>query len=112
MVHLKILQALEKLKFTEQSKFDSIDLYIDDDCIEAHKYNLVPVASSNGQVGALTLSADFKDVLYLLLNRKQVKYALDEGFSLDEIYECFKDTLFYEIDEKDFYDIIFKTVDL
>ena len=111
MVHLKILQALEKLKFTEQEKFGSIDLYIDDDCIEAQKYNLVPVASSNGQVGAIALSAECKSVVYLLLNRKQVKYALDEGFSLDEIYECFKDTLFHEIDEKDFYDIMFKTVD-
>ena len=48
------------------------------------------------------------DVMFFILDSKKVKYCLDEGWELDQIYQVMGDKLFIEVTEDNFMHIMTK----
>jgi len=87
------------------ASLNGVEILIDD---TAEKHSFIPVISEKGIIGAVGQYSENGDVKigYFILNNKIVKYALDEGFGKEELFDCFKDKIFTETDK----DTFFKTM--
>ncbi len=80
----------------------------------AEVHSFVPIVNERGIVGAVgQYTENNKPTIgYFILNSNIVKYALDEGFNKDELFECFKDKIFKETNKNEFFKIMTeKTID-
>jgi len=96
---------LKDLESVAESK--GVEILIDNSTEEFH---FVPVINQEGIVGAIGeyMEKDKIIIGYFILNDSVVRYALNEGFKKDEIYNCFKNKLFKEVNKKEFFDIMTK----
>lgn len=96
----KLAQELEKA-----AALKGVDIYVD---ITALKHDFIPIISDQGVVGAIGEYLENNRVKtgYFVLNEKIVKYAINEGFDRDQIFDCFKDKIFTETNKEDFFKIM------
>jgi hypothetical protein len=87
------------------ASLNGVDILID---ITAEKHSFIPIINEKGIVGAIgQYLENNKDTIgYFILNSKVVKYALDEGFNREELFDCFKDKIFTETDKDQFFKIM------
>jgi hypothetical protein len=87
------------------ASLNGVDILID---ITAEKHSFIPIINEKGIVGAIgQYLENNKDTIgYFILNSKVVKYALDEGFDREELFDCFKDKIFTETDKDQFFKIM------
>jgi hypothetical protein len=93
------------------ASLNGVDILIDS---TAEKHSFIPIINEKGIVGAIgQYLENNKDTIgYFILNSKVVKYALDEGFNREELFDCFKDKIFTETDKDQFFKIMTeKTID-
>jgi hypothetical protein len=71
-------------------------------------HNFIPIINERGIVGAVGEYLEEKEVKigYFILNSKIVKYALEEGFDREQLFYCFKDKIFDEVDKDKFFRIM------
>jgi len=95
-----IAQELEK-----EASFKNIDIFIDNTAL---KHNFIPVINGIGRVGAIGQYLENKKIKtgFFLLNDKIVRYGINEGFRIDQLYDSFKNTLFTEISKEKFFEIM------
>lgn len=93
----EIANELEKF-----ASLNGVDLLVEH---VTKEHSFIPVINQFGKVGAIGNYVEKgKDVIgFFLLNDRVVKYALEEGFHLDNIYDCFKKKLFKEMKKDDFF---------
>ena len=83
-----------------------------DTAAEVHSF--IPIVNEKGIVGAVGqyLENNKPTIGYFILNSSIVKYALDEGFNKEELFDCFKDKIFKETNKNEFFKIMTeKTID-
>ena len=70
--------------------------------------SFVPIVNDKGVVGAIGMYNENNKVKtgYFILNDSVVRYALEEGFKKEHIYNCFKDSLFKELNKEQFLKIM------
>lgn len=95
-----VAQELEKA-----AVINGVELFIDDTKLND---NFIPVINEQGVVGAVGEYIEKNRVKmgFFILNNNIVKYALEEGFNKEELFECFKDKIFDEIDRSKFFKIM------
>ena len=104
------LKELAK-ELEKAASLNGVDILIDS---TAEKHSFIPIINEKGIVGAIgKYLENNKDTIgYFILNNKVVKYALDEGFNREELFDCFKDKIFTETDKDQFFKIMTeKTID-
>lgn len=104
------LKELAK-ELEKAASLNGVDILIDS---TAEKHSFIPIINEKGIVGAIgKYLENNKDTIgYFILNSKVVKYALDEGFNKEELFDCFKDKIFTETDKDQFFKIMTeKTID-
>ena len=104
------LKELAK-ELEKAASLNGVDILIDS---TAEKHSFIPIINEKGIVGAIgKYLENNKDTIgYFILNSKVVKYALDEGFNREELFDCFKDKIFTETDKDQFFRIMTeKTID-
>ena len=104
------LKELAK-ELEKAASLNGVDILIDS---TAEKHSFIPIINETGSVGAIgKYLENNKDTIgYFILNSKVVKYALDEGFNREELFDCFKDKIFTETDKDQFFRIMTeKTID-
>jgi len=84
---------------------NGVELFIDSTAID---HSFIPVVNEKGVVGAVGEYIENKKVKigFFILNDKVVRYALNEGFEKEQLFECFKDKIFDEIDMMKFFKIM------
>jgi hypothetical protein len=93
------------------ASLNGVEIFVDN---TAEKHSFIPIINEKGIVGAIgQYLENNKDTIgYFILNSKVVKYALDEGFNREELFDCFKDKIFTETDKDQFFKIMTeKTID-
>ena len=82
-----------------------VDIFVD---ITAIKHNFIPIINEQGIVGAVGEYAENNNIKtgYFILNENVVKYALNEGFDREQIFDCFKDKIFSETNKEDFFNLM------
>lgn len=95
-----VAQELEKA-----ATINGVELFIDDTTLN---HNFIPVINEKGIVGAVGeyLERNSVKMGFFILNNNIVKYALEEGFNKEELFDCFKDKIFDEIDRAKFFKIM------
>jgi len=95
------LQDLAK-ELEDTAITNGVELLID---TTAEKHSFIPVVSEKGIIGAIGQYIDNNKMKtgFFILNSKVVKYALDEGFKKEELFDCFKDRIFTETTKDDFF---------
>lgn len=95
-----IAQELEKA-----ATINGVELFVDE---SAKNHNFIPVINQKGVVGAVGEYAENGIVKmgFFILNDKVVKYALNEGFEKEQLFDCFKDKIFNEINKETFFKIM------
>jgi len=104
------LEAVAK-ELESYASFKGVDLLIEHNVAE---HCFIPVINEYGKVGAIGNYLDNgKSTLgFFILNDRVVKYALEEGFEVDHIYDCFKKKLFKELKKEEFFqEMVEKVVD-
>lgn len=96
----ELAKELEK-----EASLRGIDLYIDN-TTEGHSF--IPVINEKGVVGAIGQYLEKSKIKtgYFVLNENVVKYALNEGFDKDQIFDCFKDKIFSETNKDGFFKLM------
>jgi hypothetical protein len=96
----KLAKELEKA-----AALKGVDIYVD---ITALKHSFIPIISNQGVVGAVGEYQEDNSVKtgFFILNEKIVRYALNEGFNKEQIFDCFKDRIFIETSKEDFFKIM------
>jgi hypothetical protein len=91
------------------ASLNGVDILIDS---TAEKHSFIPIINEKGIVGAIGhyLENNKDTIGYFILNSKVVKYALDEGFNREELFDCFKDKIFTETDKDQFFKIMTEKV--
>jgi hypothetical protein len=89
----------------QQASLNGVELLIE---FQTAEYCFIPVISSFGKVGAI---GNYNDkgkptIGFFILNERIVKYALDEGFDVDSIFDSFKKNLFTETSKDEFFRIM------
>jgi len=90
---------------------NGVDILIDD---TAEKHSFIPIINEKGVVGAIGQYVEKNEIKtgYFILNSKVVKYALDEGFEKEKLFDCFKDRIFTETNKETFFKVMTeKTID-
>lgn len=99
--------SLEELakELEDAASNSGIEVYIDNTAI---KHSFIPIINEIGQVGAIGQYLEKNEVKigYFLLNNAVVKYALSEGFEKDDIYDCFKKSIFKELNKEEFFKVM------
>lgn len=99
--------TLEKLakELEKAANHNGIDIFIDDTAL---KHSFIPIIKEDGQVGAIGQYKEKNKVKigYFLLNNSVVRYALNEGFEKDDIYDCFKKSIFKELNKEEFFKVM------
>ena len=87
------------------ASINGVDILVDETAIN---HSFIPVINDKGIVGAVGEYIENKKIKigFFILNNKIVRYALDEGFDKEQLFECFKDKLFDEIDKSKFFKIM------
>lgn len=88
------------------ARFNGVEIFIDYSVEDENSF--IPIINEQGIVGAIgnyCLDSKFKTG-YFILNESVVRYALNEGFDKEEIFNCFKDSLFKEMSKKEFFKIM------
>jgi hypothetical protein len=101
--------SLHKLanELERYASLHGVEIYVDETAL---KNSFVPVINEDGVVGAIGeyVEKSKHKVGYFILNNSVVRYALAEGFNVNDIYDKFKASIFKETDKKDFFDIMVK----
>jgi hypothetical protein len=102
---LEIAKELEK-----QAAINGADIFVD---VQTAEFCFFPVISDSGVVGAVGkyINKGKPSIGYFILNERIVKYALDEGFDVDSIFDSFKKNLFKETSKDEFFTIMTKKKD-
>lgn len=93
------------VEIDKAANLNNVDLFID----EQYQDNFIHIVSSNGIVGAVGIYSDGNsdnNIGYFILNSKVLTYALKEGFNVDDIYSCFKKSIFTEMSKDEFINCI------
>jgi len=92
------------VELEKAANLHNVDLFID----EQYQDNFIHIVSSKGIVGAVGIYSDGNtdNIGYFILNSKVLTYALKEGFNVDDIYSCFKKSIFTEMSKDEFIDCI------
>lgn len=100
MTLTELAKELEKT-----ANHNGIEVFIDDSTL---KHSFIPIINEDGQVGAIGQYEEKNKLKigYFLLNNSVVKYALNEGFAKDDIYDCFKNSIFRELNKEEFFKIM------
>jgi hypothetical protein len=87
------------------ASINGVEILVDETAIN---HSFIPVINDKGIVGAVGEYIENKKIKigFFILNNKIVRYALDEGFDKEQLFECFKDKLFDEIDKSKFFKIM------
>jgi len=95
-----IAQELEKA-----ATINGVELFVDE---SAKNHNFIPVVNQKGVVGAVGEYVENNEpkIGFFILNDKVVKYAINEGFEKDQLFDCFKDKIFDEVDRSKFFKIM------
>jgi len=95
-----LAQELEK-----EASLKGVDIFIDSTAL---KHSFIPVINEKGKVGAIGNYLENKRLKtgFFILNENIVKYGLNEGFDIDNLFESFKDTIFTEINKEKFFEIM------
>jgi len=95
-----VAKELEK-----EASFNGVEIFVDETVIN---HSFIPIINDRGIVGAVGEYVENKKVKigFFILNNKIVRYALNEGFSKEQLFECFKDKLFDEVDKTKFFKIM------
>lgn len=98
------LDAVAK-ELEKAALINGVELYIDDTTLD---HNFIPVINERGVVGAVGRYLEKNNIKmgFFILNERVVKYALEEGFNKEELFDCFKDRIFDEIDKNKFFKIM------
>jgi len=89
----------------EAAKNNGVEIFVDNTTLN---HNFIPVVNEIGVVGAIGqyLEDNKLKIGYFILNDKVVRYGLSEGFSKDQLYDCFKEKIFTETDKPKFFSIM------
>ena len=95
-----VAEELEKA-----ASINGVEILVDETAIN---HSFIPVINDKGIVGAVGEYIENKKIKigFFILNNKIVRYALNEGFDKEQLFECFKDKLFDEIDKSKFFKIM------
>ncbi len=95
-----VAKELEK-----EASFNGVEIFVDETVIN---HNFIPIINERGTVGAVGEYVENKKIKigFFILNNKIVRYALNEGFNKEQLFECFKDKLFDEVDKTKFFKIM------
>ena len=97
---MDLMQIAKELE--QQATINGADIFVDEQTAE---YCFLPVISDAGVVGAVGKYIDKgKPVIgFFILNEHIVKYALDEGFDVNSIFDSFKNNLFKQTSKAEFF---------
>lgn len=89
----------------EAAKNNNVEIFVDNTTLN---HSFIPVINEVGIVGAIGQYLEDKKLKigYFILNDKIVRYGLNEGFSKDQLYECFKEKIFTETNKEKFFSIM------
>ena len=95
-----VAKELEK-----EASFNGVEIFVDETVIN---HSFIPIINDRGIVGAVGEYVENKKIKigFFILNNKIVRYALNEGFNKEQLFECFKDKLFDEVDKTKFFKIM------
>jgi len=84
---------------------NGVELFVD---VSAKNHNFIPVVNEKGIVGAIGQYLEDKQVKmgFFILNDRVVKYAINEGFEKEQLFDCFKDKIFNEVDKEKFFKVM------
>jgi hypothetical protein len=87
------------------ASLNGVELLID---VQTAEYCFIPVIAASGKVGAIgNYNVKGKSTIgFFILNEHIVKYALDEGFAVNSIFDSFKKNIFIETTKDDFFRIM------
>jgi hypothetical protein len=91
------------------ASLNGVEIFVDS---TAEKHSFIPIINEKGIVGAVGqyMENNKPTIGYFILNSNIVKYALDEGFNREELFDCFKDKIFTETDKDKFFKIMTEKV--
>lgn len=99
--------SLEELahELENEATLKGVDIFVDSTAL---KHNFIPVMNDKGKVGAIGnyLENNRLRTGFFLLNENIVKYGLNEGFDIDDLFDSFKDKIFTEINKEEFFEIM------
>jgi len=100
---MKLEQLAKELE--SAANHNGIEIYIDDTALS---HSFIPIVKEDGQIGAIGQYKEKNKVKigYFLLNNSIVKYALNEGFEKDDIFDCFKKSIFKELNKEEFFKVM------
>lgn len=95
-----IAQELE-----EVANSNGVEILIDK---SAKDHNFIPIINEKGIVGAIGEYVEKGSIKtgYFILNSRIVKYGLEEGFNKEQLFDCFKDKIFDEVNKSKFFEIM------
>lgn len=95
-----LAQELEK-----SASINGVEIFVDN---STKNHNFIPIVNEKGIVGAIGEYLEKGDIKtgFFILNERIVKYALNEGFEKDQLFDCFKDKIFDEVDKIKFFKIM------
>lgn len=98
----ELAQELEK-----EASLKGVDIFVDNTAI---KHNFIPVINEKGKVGAIGSYVENNNVKtgFFILNENVVKYGLNEGFDVNDLFDSFKDKLFSETNKEKFFEIMLR----
>ena len=105
---MDLMQIAKELE--RQAAINGADIFVDEQTAE---YCFVPVISDAGVVGAVGkfINKGKPAIGFFILNEHIVKYALDEGFDVNSIFDSFKKNLFKQTSKTEFFAIMTKKKD-
>lgn len=84
---------------------NNVEIFVDNTAIN---HNFIPVVNERGVVGAIGEYVEKGQVKtgFFILNVNVVRYAISEGFEKEQLFDCFKDKIFDEVDKSKFFKIM------
>lgn len=99
---MKTPKLLKDLKY--RANILGKDIYIDTK--ELANIGVYPITNNNNFLGFI-VNPDTNNEEYCIFNNSILKYAIDEGFDIENIYSAFEKKLFSFIKKEEFYDKLF-----
>lgn len=100
---MKIPNLIKDIKYRANILGKDISI----DTKELANINVYPITNNDDFLGFI-VNPDTKNEDYCIFNNSVLKYAIDEGFDIDNIYAAFEKKLFTFIKKEDFYKKLFK----
>jgi len=87
------------------AKESGVEIFVDNSTLN---HNFIPVVNEGGVVGAIGQYLENNNIKtgYFILNDKIVRYGLNEGFTKDQLFDSFRDTIFTETNKDKFFSIM------